>query len=186
MEAAKDLDQILSDIPDASLGMDWEYLARQIRHDLLMPPAQALANLNTVRQSLLKTGGGRMFFIGSRASQTALQPGINALHASLALIAMKPATYSATRLIEARLRGRGAEKQNPVYVGLVNPNTQGGVFLNSAPLASYLDADNRDLLLDFLASRLTRRGGRARYFPSDLGAGGLLKRSAVLHWTPGI
>ena len=36
---------------------------------------------------------------------------------------------------------RGAR---PLFVGLVNPNTQGGVFLNSAPSVSYLDADDRE------------------------------------------
>jgi hypothetical protein len=84
---------------------------------------------------------------------------------------MKPATYAGTRLIESRLRARGAEKQAPVYVGLVNPNTQGGVFLNSAPTASYLDADNRDLLLDFLASRLYAGGGAHGIFIKTWGAG---------------
>src|SRR6185503_7742372 len=94
IEAAKDLEQILSDIPDASLAMDWEYLARQIRHDLLVPPAQALANLNSVRQSLLQTGGARMFLIGSRSSQTALAPALNSLHAALTPAALKPVSYS--------------------------------------------------------------------------------------------
>ena len=35
VEAAKDLEQLLADIPDATLASDWEYLARQIQHDLL-------------------------------------------------------------------------------------------------------------------------------------------------------
>ena len=54
IEAAKDLEQLLADIPDATLRSDWEYLARQIRHDLLIPPPQVLAKLNAMRQSLLK------------------------------------------------------------------------------------------------------------------------------------
>lgn len=170
-EAAKDLEQILSDIPDASLAMDWEYLARQIRHDLLMPPAQALANLNSVRQGLLQTGGARMFFIGSRSSQTGLEPALSSLHAALTPGALKPVNYSKTRLIEARLRGRAGVKETPVYVGLVNPNMQGGVFLNSAPSASYLDAGNREMLLDFLASRLYAGGGAHGIFIKTWGAG---------------
>ncbi|MDT5295033.1 MAG: hypothetical protein QOJ76_1913, partial [Acidobacteriota bacterium] len=39
-DAAKDLDQLLNDIPDATLAADWEYLTKQIRHDLLVPPAE--------------------------------------------------------------------------------------------------------------------------------------------------
>jgi hypothetical protein len=41
VEAAKDLDQLLADIPDATLNSDWSYLVREIRRDLLVPPAQA-------------------------------------------------------------------------------------------------------------------------------------------------
>ena len=170
-EAAKDLEQLLSDIPDASLATDWDYLARQIRHDLLVPPAQALANLNSVRQSLLKTGGARMFFTGSHSSQNALEPGIRSLHAALESAAMKSATYSSKRLIDGRLSGRVGGKEKPIYVGLVNPNTQGGVFLNSAPSASYLDADNREMLLDYLASRLYAGGGAHGIFIKTWGAG---------------
>ncbi|MDX6613003.1 MAG: hypothetical protein QOD75_2189 [Blastocatellia bacterium] len=170
-EAAKDLEQVLSDIPDSSLAADWSYLAREIRHDLLVPPADTLAKLNSVRQSLLQTGGARMFFIGSRASQTALEPGLHSLHAALAPVAMKPASYSHTRLIDARLRERAAAQETPVYVGLVNPNMQGGVFLNSAPSASYLDAGNREMLLDFLASRLYAGGGAHGIFIKTWGAG---------------
>jgi len=183
-EAAKDLELLLADIPDASLTSDWDYLARQIRHDLLVPPGEALANLNSVRQSLLKTGGARMFFIGSRASQTSLEPGLRALHAALAPVALKAATYSNARLIDSRLRGRNGEKDAPVYVGLVNPNTQGGVFLNSAPLATYQDAGNRELLLDFLASRLYAGAGAHGIFIKTWGAG--LAYSNGFRGSPGI
>jgi Zn-dependent M16 (insulinase) family peptidase len=183
-DAAKDLEQLLADIPDSSLASDWDYLARQIRHDLLMPPAQALANLNAVRQSLLRTGGARMFFIGSRASQTSLDLGLRGLHAALAPGAVTPATYSPARRIDARLRGRAGEKETSVYVALVNPNTQGGVFLNSAPLATYLDAGNRELLLDFLASRLYAGGGAHGIFIKTWGAG--LAYSNGFRGSPGI
>ena len=42
VEAAKDLEQLLADIPDATLAADWEYLARQIQHDLLFLPVRCL------------------------------------------------------------------------------------------------------------------------------------------------
>jgi len=171
VEAAKDLDQILGDVPDATLAADWEYLVRQIRHDLLIPPAQALANLNAVRQNLLKTGGARLFQIGSQSSQAALEPGVRSLLAGMEQAPLKPVKYSTTRLIETRLRARLGETGTPVHVGLMNPNTQGGVFLNSAPSVSYLEADNRELLLDFLAARLYAGGGAHGIFIKTWGAG---------------
>ena len=171
VEAAKDLEQMLADIPDATLQSDWEYLARQIRHDLLIPPPQVLANLNAMRQSLLKTGGARLFFIGSPASRTGLEPGVGALVAGLEQKPLQPAKYSPTRLVESRLRGRIGEKETPIYVGLINPNTQGGVFLNSAPSVSYLEADNREEILDYLASRLYAGGGAHGIFIKTWGAG---------------
>ncbi len=171
VEVAKDLEQMLADIPDATLQSDWEYLARQIRHDLLIPPPQVLANLNAVRQSLLKTGGARLFFIGSPASRTGVEPGVAALVAGLEQKPVLSVRYSSTRLVESRLRGRIGEKEKPLYVGLINPNTQGGVFLNSAPSVSYLEADNREAILDYLASRLYAGGGAHGIFIKTWGAG---------------
>lgn len=170
-EAAKDLDQLLSDIPDATLGSDWTYLVREIRHDLLVPPATALSELNAVRQSFLKTGGARMFMIGSTATQTALAPGVRALLAGLTSGPVTPAKYTSARLVESRVLKRAGEKTAPIFVGLVNPNTQGGVFLNSAPSVTYADADNREMLLDYLASRLYAGGGGHGIFIKTWGAG---------------
>jgi Zn-dependent M16 (insulinase) family peptidase len=171
VEASKDLEQILADIPDSSLAADWAYVVRQIRHDLLMPPAQALAALDGVRRSLLKTGGARMFMIGSRATQAALEPDVRALLAGLQTATVAPARYSNAKLVETRLRGRANEKDAPIFVGLMNPNTQGGVFLNSAPSVSYLEADNRESLLDYLASRLYAGRGGHGIFIKTWGAG---------------
>jgi Zn-dependent M16 (insulinase) family peptidase len=170
-EAAKDLDQLLSDIPDESLAADWEYLTKEIRGDLLVPPAQALSELDSVRKNLLKTGGARMFLISSASTRTALEPGVRELLASLEAGQVVPAKYDSTRLIESRVRERLGSKERPVFVGLVNPNTQGGVFLNSAPMATYSDADNRDALLDYLASRLYGGAGAHAIFIKTWGAG---------------
>ncbi|HVF56387.1 MAG TPA: hypothetical protein VM934_09570 [Pyrinomonadaceae bacterium] len=170
VEAAKDLDQILADVPDSSLAADWQYVVRQIRHDLLVSPQETLARLNALRQGLLKTGGARLFMIGSRPTQAALDAGVRGLVAGLAVAPAATAKYSNTRLVESRLRARAAEAGAPVFVGLMNPNTQGGVFLNSAPSASYLDTD-RNLLLDYLASRLYAGRGAHGIFIKTWGAG---------------
>jgi len=171
VEAAKDLEQLLADIPDATLATDWDYLARQIRHDLLIPSSQVLADLNAMRQGLLRTGGARLFFIGSPSSRTGLEPGVASLLAGFEQKPVQPVKYSSTRMVESRLRGRVAEKETPLYVGLINPNTQGGVFLNSAPSVSYLEADNREAILDYLASRLYAGGGAHGIFIKTWGAG---------------
>jgi Zn-dependent M16 (insulinase) family peptidase len=170
-EAAKDLDQLLSDVPDESLGRDWDYLVREIRGDLLVPPAQALSELDSVRKGLLKAGGARMFLISSAQTRTALEPGVRDLLSTLEAGQVVPAKYDSTRLIESRVRERLGSKETPVFVGLVNPNTQGGVFLNSAPMATYSDADNKDALLDYLASRLYGGAGAHAIFIKTWGAG---------------
>ncbi|MGH9900265.1 MAG: hypothetical protein ACRD68_00320, partial [Pyrinomonadaceae bacterium] len=184
VEAAKDLDQILTDIPDSSRASDWSYLANQMRHDLLVSPEKVLADLNGLRQRLLKTGGARMFMIGSRASQQKLAGNINGLLAGLETApAASAASQSSVRLIDARLRARSSEvSAAPVYVGLLNPNSQGGVFLNSAPLVTYQDTD-REALLQFLASKLYAGGGAHGIFMKTWGAG--LAYSNGLGGSPG-
>jgi Zn-dependent M16 (insulinase) family peptidase len=171
VDAARDLDQLLADIPDETLAADWEYLVRQIRGDLLVPPAQALSELNAVRQSLLKTGGARVFMVGSSATRAQLEPGVRDLLAGLQTAPHAPAKYALARLVESRVRERAGVRDRPVFVGLVNPNTQGGVFLNSAESATYADADNKEALLDFLASRLYGGGGAHAIFIKTWGAG---------------
>jgi Zn-dependent M16 (insulinase) family peptidase len=170
-EAAKDLDQLLADIPDETLDADWKYLCLEMRSDLLVPPAQALSELDAVRKGLLRTGGARMFLISSASTRAALEPGVRDLLAGLEAGGVAPAKYDSTRLIEARVRERLKSNERPVFVGLVNPNTQGGVFLNSAPMATYADADNRDALLDYLASRLYGGAGAHAIFIKTWGAG---------------
>jgi Zn-dependent M16 (insulinase) family peptidase len=171
VDAAKDLEQLLADIPDETLASDWDYLVKEMRRDLLVPPAQALAEMNTVRQGLLKTGGARMFMIGSAPTQAKLDAGVRSLLAGLQTGAVVPAKYTSARLVESRVRERAGDKNAPVFVALVNPNTQGGVFLNSAPAATYADADNREMLLDYLASRLYAGYGAHGIFIKTWGAG---------------
>ncbi|MDT5269535.1 MAG: hypothetical protein QOH49_1721 [Acidobacteriota bacterium] len=171
VDAAKDLDQLLADIPDEALSADWDYLAREMRRDLLVPPAQALSELNAVRQSLLKTGGARIFMIGSTPTRASLEPGVRDILGSLQTAPQATAKYTTVRLVESRVHERMSDKNAPVFVGLVNPNTQGGVFLNSAPSATYADADNREALLDYLASRLYGGGGAHGIFIKTWGAG---------------
>ncbi|HKR00064.1 MAG TPA: hypothetical protein VJT09_05295 [Pyrinomonadaceae bacterium] len=170
IEAAKDLDQMLADIPDSSLAADWSYLANQIRQDLLVAPEKTLANLNTLRQRLLRAGDARMFMIASRPTQQKLATSVNNLLTGLQTGKAEAVKRSGVRLIDARLRGRMPEAASPLFVGLVNPNSQSGVFLNSAPAASFKDADT-EKLLQYLASRLYAGGGAHGIFIKTWGAG---------------
>ena len=170
VEAARDLDTTLADIPDSSLAADWSSLCGQLVGDLQFGPAQALAALDAVRRSLLGTGGARIFAISSAESQQALSPGIRDLAASLENAPAKKAVYAATRRIDQRLLAREPQAVKPVFVGLLNANSQGGVFLNSAPGASYRDT-GRDALLDYLASNLYAGHGAHGIFMKTWAAG---------------
>ena len=52
--------------------------------------------------------------------------------------------------MDERLRSRAGDAAgNPIFVGLFDPNMQGGVVLNSAPGVTYADT-TRDALTGFL------------------------------------
>ncbi|HEY6805865.1 MAG TPA: hypothetical protein VI306_19955 [Pyrinomonadaceae bacterium] len=170
IDAAKDMDQILNDIPDSSLAADWSYIANQINRDLMVSPTKALAELDSVRQLVLTSGGARVFLIGSGESQKQLEPGIQSMVAELQQKSYSPVNYGDTKLIDARLQQRMKEARNPIYVGLFNANSQSGVIMNSAPLLTY-DDTNREALLQFLASKLYGGGGSHSIFTKTIGAG---------------
>jgi Zn-dependent M16 (insulinase) family peptidase len=170
VDAAKDMEQILNDIPDSSLVSDWSYIANQINHDLMVPPAKALSELDNVRQMVLASGGARVFVIGSGESQKQLEPGIQSLIGELQQKPYAPVNYGDTKLIDARLQQRSKDARGPVYVGLVNPNSQSGVIMNSAPLLTYVNTD-RESLLQYLASKLYGGGGSHSIFTKTIGAG---------------
>jgi hypothetical protein len=170
VDAAKDMDQVLNDIPDSSLASDWSYLAKQIREDLLVSPEKTLGELNVVRQRLLKTGNARVFVIGSQDSQKQLGVEIQSLLSGLENASYSPADHSSKRLIDERLQERLKDAGKPVFVGLMNPSSQSGVMINSAPLVTYQDT-NREALLQYLASKLYAGGGAHSIFTKTIGAG---------------
>jgi Zn-dependent M16 (insulinase) family peptidase len=170
VEAARDLELTLPDIPDSSLAADWTYLCGQMARDLRQGPARTLELLDEVRRSILVTGGARMFLVGSGATQAELDAGIRDLVSSLDNGPAKKAVYGKTRRIDQRLRGREPEAVRPVFAGLLNANSQGGVFLNSAALTSYRDT-SREKLLDYLAANLYSGGGAHSIFMKTWAAG---------------
>ncbi len=168
--AARDLSSLLAEIPDSSLAADWINLCREIRRGLETGPEKTLAALDEVRRSLLVTGGARMFLVASPAAQQSLTAGVQELPRLLADAKLTKAVYRPNRRIEERLRAREPGARAPIFVGLLNANSQGGVFLNSAPGASYTDT-SPDKLLDLLASNLYAGHGAHGMFMKTWGAG---------------
>ncbi|MBV8730364.1 MAG: hypothetical protein JO336_11215 [Acidobacteriia bacterium] len=169
-EAARDLATLLPEIPDSSLAQDWAALCTEMRRGLATGPVNTLRALDAVRHSLLIACGARLFLIASSQSQAALEPSLTEFPKLLRDAKLSKAVYSANRSIEERLRARDSSATHPLFVGLLNPNSQGGVFLNSAPAAGYRDAGT-DSLLDFLASLLYAGRGAHGVFMKTWSAG---------------
>jgi hypothetical protein len=170
MTAARDLEAVLPEIPDSSLGGDWKDVCGEMRRDLETGPEKSLAALEHVRQSLLVSGGARMFLVTSPANQEKLTAGIQEFPRLLESGNVAKAAYRPGRRVEERLRGRDRRATHPVFEGLVNANSQGGVFLNSAPAASYQDT-SADGLLDLLAANLYAGHGAHGMFMKTWAAG---------------
>jgi hypothetical protein len=169
-EAIKDLSRYVVNLPDATLARDWKYLGEQMRDDLLVPPAETLARLDSVRKRAMNGNAARIFEIGSGARSLSELLRSTKLTDMLDFVTpATPASYSKDDAIVARLREH-ATGAKPVFVGLVNPNSQSGVFLNSAPLTSYSDLD-RESLLRLLAAELYGGGGAHGLFIKTWAAG---------------
>lgn len=169
-EVARDLELTLADVPDGSLASDWAYLVGQIAADLAVPPADALADLRRVRETILDRSRARVFTIGSAEGETAVLAAMEPLAGRLAARPAPAVSRDPRPLVRSRLAARDPGAADPLFLGLVNPNTQGGVFLNSAPLAEYGDRD-RETLLRFLAGRLYGGGGAHSMFMKTWAAG---------------
>ena len=111
-----------------------------------------------------------MFLIASTPTRKDLSAGIQELAGGLDAAPVQKAGYGTSRRVDHRLAGREDGADHPVFVGLVNPNSQGGVFLNSAPLTSYRETD-RDHVLNYLATNLYAGGGAHSIFMKTWGAG---------------
>jgi hypothetical protein len=169
-DAAHDLEMLLPEIPDSSLAADWAELCTGMRRDLASGPEQALSELDKLRRSLLTQNGARMFLIGSSEAQSRLARALEEFPSLLQNAFFDRAPYRLKRAIEERLRKRDPQATDPIFVGLLNPNSQGGVFVNSAPGAGYHDT-SPDALLDFLASLLYAGHGAHGIFMKTWSAG---------------
>lgn len=170
VEAARDLDAVLSQIPDSSLAADWTAVCHLMIYGLQTGPEKTLAALDDVRRSILTAQGARMFLIASPATKDALAAGLAEIPASLSDAPVRKAVYRSGRRIDERLRARDPQADHPVFVGLLNENSQGGVFENTAPAASYDDTAPGPLL-DFVAGNLYAGHGAHSLFMKTWAAG---------------
>ena len=168
--AVADLQQMLNDIPDTSLTNDWNFLCRTLQHDLAQTPETTLHELNALRKSLLKTSNARLFMIGSQSTENGLMADINTMMAGFDKTPVLKQQYSAVKMIDERVKKRMHTSETPLFVGLVNPNSPTGVFMNSAPLVSYLDTAKQSLL-SILAAELYGGGGKQSVYTKTTGAG---------------
>ncbi|MDB5098447.1 MAG: Zn-dependent peptidase (Insulinase) family [Cyanobacteria bacterium RYN_339] len=170
VEAAKDLGSYVADLPDGSLAQDWAMLCREMRDDLLVPPAHALAELEAVRQAVFNVRRARVAMVGARAQQASLLARhVEPLLGALADRPITPPRRAAAPLITGRLQQRepGAKA---TFLGLLNGNTQSGVFLNSVPGTAYGTTD-REALLRYLAAKLYSGHGAHGMFMKTWAAG---------------
>jgi Zn-dependent M16 (insulinase) family peptidase len=138
--------------------------------DLAVGPENALATLDRVRKDILKTANARLFVVGSAATQQTLAAPITSLVGELDRTRAVRVKYGSDKLVDAHVRERGGAAAAPKYVGLLNPNSQSGVFLNSAPSAAMEDTD-RDKVLDYLAGIVYAGSGSHSVFTKTIGAG---------------
>ena len=168
-DAGKDLGQLLGDIPDDSLAQDWSYLCKQMAADLVVPPAQVLTEMHAARRQIFARGSIRLFAVGRESVTGKATPLFGQLVANLDQVA-RPRQATPPRFIEARLRQRSPGANAPRFVGLVNPSTQSGVFINSVPGYTYFERDD-ERLLDYLASNLYSGHGAHGIFMKTWAAG---------------
>jgi hypothetical protein len=169
-DAIKDLRQFMSDIPDASLAIDWRYLCLQMDSDLKVPPEKTLADLKHVMDLIRRKDNVRAFAVGNPAAQKALNSGLAKIVSRLSSVPSQRQVYSSTPRIIARLQERTPGLARPIFVGLINDNTRSGLIINSVPCTSYLDQDP-EKVLRFLSAKLYGGGGAHSMFMKTWNAG---------------
>ncbi len=184
-EAGKDLEALLPDLPDGSLAADWQYLCKQMARDLEVGAPKALARLAAVRAQVVAAERARLVEVGSSANRAAIAGELAQLVKMLPAGKAKAALPDTTGPgpLERRLVERGAAGKPPLLLGLVDPATSSGVFVNLARATSYSD-DSDDALFDYLASNLYTGHGAHSIFMKTWAAGlaysnGLHPRLAV-------
>ena len=123
-----------------------------------------------MRAAIVAAGNARIVEVGSAASQAAIAPEVAALAGKLDKAPRAKQTFAQRRPIAERLKDHDASATESRYVGLVDPATSSGVFLNSAPATALTDTSD-DALLDYLASNTFTGHGAHSLFMKTWAAG---------------
>jgi len=169
-KAAEDLKAMLPELPEGSLAADWAYLCKQMARDLVAGAPVALDRLRSVRAAIVAAGNARIVEVGSPASQAALAADVAALAGKLDQVPRARQVYAQRRPIAARLLEHDPKATETRYVGLVDPATSSGVFLNTAPATALTDT-GEDAILDYLASNTFTGHGAHSLFMKTWAAG---------------
>ncbi len=166
-EAISDLEQIVADLPPSG-GSDFATVCRQIATDLARPAADALTGLDAFRDRLLDERHARLVVVGAEPTIAGITDDLQAL---VSVLGETPASSgeAGEQVVLARVKARGGSAA-PVFVGLVQPDLQGGVVLNTAPSATYTERDPKRLER-YLAAQLYAGHGAHALFIKTWGAG---------------
>ncbi|HZJ65367.1 MAG TPA: hypothetical protein VFD36_17775 [Kofleriaceae bacterium] len=170
-KALEDLRALVPDLPDGSLAADWAYLCKQMARDLKFGAPAALDKLRSVRAAIVAADNARIVMLGAPAIHTAIASDLAALASVLDRAPRTRARYVRRRPIAERLRDHDAlAAVEQRFVGLVNPATSSGVFVNSAPATALTDT-GESAILDYLASNTFTGHGAHSLFMKTWAAG---------------
>lgn len=171
-EVITELLNTLPEIPDANLENDWQYLCKMAKHDVLLKPEIALANIKTVLDMLRKTDIARMVIVSNSDDRNSaldlLQKFTDKLDSKNQSI--KCEYVKNNRIIE-RLKSREEQlNENPVYVGLIHESTRNGTLIFSAKLSGKYDTDQSSVL-NCLTGKLYSGAGPHGFYMNTWAAG---------------
>jgi Zn-dependent M16 (insulinase) family peptidase len=174
-KALDDLAALVPELPDGSLAGDWTYLCKQMAKDLQVGRTALFDKLDAVRRAVIAAGNARVIEVGSATHEAAVAAAVDSLLGRLPAAPPARQTYAQRRAIAERLRDH--DQGEPRYVGLVDPATSSGVFINSVAATGLTDTSD-DHILDYLASN-TYTGHGAHSLWSKTGAAGLAYSNGV-------
>jgi len=169
-QLAKALTLCLNEIPDKNLTGDFTYLCREFKADLLTPPQQVLAGINSVLDLIRHRDNARLVMISNAADREATIDGIQQFVGKLNSAASVQQTYADSKSVIERLKSREAGLDRPLYVGLVHEGTRNGVLQFSAQYADRYDT-SLSAVIDCLAGKLYGGGGGHGIFMKTWAAG---------------
>jgi len=176
-EAVSDLAKLMSDLPDAGLAGDVEYLWRQMAHDVQQSPDVTLLRVAEMLDTIRHQDLARGFLVGSAQDTERLAAALTDIAGSLDPARSAPRPRSSEPLIATRAQQRMASddaarpgEDRPLFFGLANEATRAGVHVHTARCASYRSHDDESLLR-FLAARLYGGGGAHSLFMKTWSAG---------------